>query len=176
MDFFHSNRIAKLREIARSWEGTPFRKNSEAQGQGGGVDCVRLVACILEEVGAIETIDRTLFPRYNIDHGQHNRESVIERVLIRVGMLREGSSGPVGGRDKVIRNINRIKAGDIICANFGQCVHHLAIYLGDGDVVSAYPPKGTLFFRVCDRLPSNPRKTLRDVFAYAIRIQERGMG
>ncbi len=38
---------------ARSWLGTPFMHQGRVKGSRGGVDCLGVVLCVLEEVGAI---------------------------------------------------------------------------------------------------------------------------
>ena len=52
----------RLQDVLRGWEGTPYRAGAQAKGRDGGVDCVRFVCGVLDELygerrSAIQTSD-----------------------------------------------------------------------------------------------------------------------
>jgi hypothetical protein len=65
----------RLGEILLRWEGTPYRPGQ--QKRGGGVDCVRFVAAVLDELRGTKTEIKTL-PN---DAAMHTREGAVESML-----------------------------------------------------------------------------------------------
>lgn len=90
-------------DAARSWIGTPFRKQQRAKGLG--VDCVGLIVGVAVELG-LPVEDRRDYPLR--PNGQLKRE--LDRQLLRVVEAREG---------------------DVLLMEFGDDPHHVAFFAGD---------------------------------------------
>lgn len=98
-------------KAALPWCGTPFVKYASVKG--AGVDCVHLVAAILQEVGALPKFE---WPKYALDSGVHSRSSALLAWL---------DSCPSFGRQPT----TDIMAGDVICFNLGLSEHHIGLML-----------------------------------------------
>lgn len=79
--FAQDVRGERLQAVAQSWLDTPHRWNQAVKGPCGGVDCARLILCILEETGAISPVDRALLPVLEWDYATRDRPPVIEPFI-----------------------------------------------------------------------------------------------
>jgi len=120
-DFFQDPaRVARLRSVCESWLYTPFRQRSRVKGPGGGVDCTYFVSCSFLEAGAVD--EEIAVPPYDLDYAEHNEHS----------LLKDWFDQP-----KVRQRIRRVDEdephldGDMVFPEVGQCVHHIAIRIGN---------------------------------------------
>jgi hypothetical protein len=74
--------MARLGEVLGSWERTPYMVSQQAKGRDGGVDCVRFVCGVMDELRGTQTPIETL-PQ---DAAMHNRQSAI-MAMHRIGKL-----------------------------------------------------------------------------------------
>jgi hypothetical protein len=130
-DFFLvPDRVARLRAVCESWLYTPFRQRSHVKGPGGGVDCAYFVSSSFLEAGAVD--EQIAVPHYDLDYAEHNVHS----------LLRDWFEQP-----KVRERIRRVDEeephldGDMVFPEIGQCVHHIAIRIGNV-VYNVWRPAG----------------------------------
>jgi cell wall-associated NlpC family hydrolase len=106
--FDGEERVAKLREAARNWVGTPFFANGNCKGKG--VSCQKLVAAIYRECGA----PTAEVPDVAMAHSKFSRVSLVERFM-------------EGVKDFVAIDVCWLRAGDLMGFRLGRVVHHLGI-------------------------------------------------
>lgn len=120
-DYFNDEaRVARLRAVCESWLYTPFRQRSHVKGQGGGVDCTYFVSYSFLEAGAVD--EEIAVPPYTLDYAEHNEHSLL-RAWFEHPKVRER-----------IRRVDEDEAhvdGDMVFPIVGQCVHHIAIRIGN---------------------------------------------
>jgi cell wall-associated NlpC family hydrolase len=127
--FFNTiERRAALLNAALAWRDTPFAPHAAVKG--AGVDCVHLVAGILQEVGALPAIE---WPRYALDSGVHAKESALlgwldqcpefERIADFKSPLASGTPG------------------DVICFNLGLSEHHIGLMLDAQRFIHVLPQR-----------------------------------
>lgn len=104
----------KIANAALEWLGTPHINQAKVKGKG--VDCGMLLIASLEGAGAIPQDSIAVEPYSNEWHLHHSEEwfkSVVEAYCDKVDELQEG---------------------DFILYQYGRCVSHGAVYIGDGVV------------------------------------------
>lgn len=107
----------KIANAALEFLGTPHINQAKVKGKG--VDCGMLLIASLEGAGAIEKDSITVEPYSNEWHLHHSEEwfkSVVEAYC-----------------DKV----NELQEGDFILFQYGRCVSHGAVYIGNNTVCHA---------------------------------------
>ena len=100
--------------VAREWLGTPFHDNAEVKGRQGGVDCARLLKCVMTEAGLI---DDFVLPNYSPQFYLHHDEQRFLGVVTRFAHEIE--------REKA-------KVGDVVLYWIGKCFAHGAIIINPG--------------------------------------------
>lgn len=137
-DYFadHPERVAALESACASWQGTPFRKHSQAQGPGGGVDCGNFVGAVYFAIGAVPF--EISVPPYELNHAEHSDDSelfaYLQRPEVRARLRRVADAEPP-------------LDGDLVFPEVGRCIHHLGIRIGD-DVHHVARPTGYCVMRV----------------------------
>lgn len=114
----------RLREVARTWKGTPYRIRHSTRE--AGVDCVHLILAIYKELGFVREGFRTV--GYHPSRERRREESLLIREL-----------------EKYCDRISRdpeIRPGDLVAIWIGKCPSHLALYLGDGEIIHAPGKEG----------------------------------
>jgi len=109
-------RVARLREAADSWIGTPFRKHQRVKR--AGVDCVQLAGAIYIECGALSAFHPG---PYALDGGFHGIHSQVIHWLER--------------QDEFERVNPPHQPGDLLTFRMGRFPHHVAILLDGLDFV-----------------------------------------
>lgn len=105
-------RRADLVNAAMAMVGTPF--HAQGRAPGVGLDCIGLVICAARQCGYMP-VDRAAYPM----RPDGTLQPAIERQLDRV------SGGP--------------QPGDVLLMAFdGAEPHHVAMYVGEGQIVHAY--------------------------------------
>ena len=108
---------ARLESVISSWVGTPYLSGNRVKGMG--VDCVQLVAGILDEF--LEREDRTPVPRLPPDTGTHSTETAYRtvRALVTAYGGKEVEDGSLQPGDVVVaRNSPGSRRG---ADNMGHC-------------------------------------------------------
>jgi hypothetical protein len=172
--------LTLLREVDR-WDGTRYSRLGAAPGPRGGVGCVRYTIALHAATGAMPEFAAEELPVYQDDWSAHNRESLLDQWLARLGFITLGPRGGIkdGPRSIVIRDPKRLRIGDILVMAPGHCTHHLATFLGtgsDGDeMTQSRKPTGveTVSLNGLVLVGNRPRRPI-EWFAYAIRITKEG--
>lgn len=115
-------RIEALRSAAAAWLGTPWSPNACCRGRGAS--CQKFAAALLREAGfwQIEV------PEAPMAHARFSRASLVEPWLdARPEFARLPMAGVI--RPEVLR------PGDVLGFKIGWIIHHLGIWLGDGQFV-----------------------------------------
>lgn len=68
--------MERLQESIDRWIGTPYMENQKARGPGGGVDCVRFVEGVLEDLYDLKITPRRILVAQ--DASVHDRRSVTQ--------------------------------------------------------------------------------------------------
>lgn len=110
---------ALVRDIARSWKGTPYRHRAAIKGSG--VDCARILIEVYAEAGLIDHFDPGKYTRdWHLHRGEELYRQNIERV-----------AGPPIREDTTIEQMMaegyEPLTGDILVWRVGRCYSHGAI-------------------------------------------------
>jgi hypothetical protein len=85
----------RLLEILRAWEGTPYMDRQQVCGYG--VDCIRFMAAVIDELYGFARVPLPDLPR---DMGMHDRRGAtramryIKRIYDPVQIVRDGTTQP----------------------------------------------------------------------------------
>lgn len=93
----------RLARILESWDGTPYSAGNQMKGPQGGVDCVRFVCGVLDELYGWRRSDLPELPN---DVALHSRESAIASMKF-IRRLYEPNASVEDGR---------LEPGDVIVA------------------------------------------------------------
>lgn len=126
-----SNANAIVKE-AYTWLGTPHINQAKVKGRG--VDCGMLLIACLEGAGVIKKDSIEIPPYSNEWHLHHGDEWFLNVV--------EAHCKEVPLAD--------IQPGDFLLYQFGRCVSHGAVYVGNGRVIHAMVERGVILSDVND--------------------------
>lgn len=140
----------KIAAAARSWLGTPHV--NQARVKGIGVDCGMLLIGALEDAGLIDKGAIKIDPYSNEWHLHHSEEwflSYVKKYCI-----------PVTETDMAI--------GDFLMYQFGRCVSHGGIYIGDNQIIHAVIDQGVILSDLNDVmfLDAHGRSRLRGIYRF----------
>ena len=140
----------KIAAAARSWLGTPHV--NQARVKGIGVDCGMLLIGALEDAGLIDKGAIKIAPYSNEWHLHHSEEwflSYVKKYCI-----------PVTETDMDI--------GDFLMYQFGRCVSHGGIYIGDNQIIHAVIGQGVILSDLNDVmfLDAHGRSRLRGIYRF----------
>lgn len=140
----------KIAAAARSWLGTPHV--NQARVKGIGVDCGMLLIGALEDAGLIDKGAIKIAPYSNEWHLHHSEEwflSYVKKYCI-----------PVTETDMAI--------GDFLMYQFGRCVSHGGIYIGDNQIIHAVIDQGVILSDLNDVmfLDAHGRSRLRGIYRF----------
>lgn len=135
---------------ARTWLGTPHV--NQAMVKGIGVDCGMLLIGALEDAGLIDKGAIKIAPYSNEWHLHHSEEwflSYVKKYCI-----------PVTETDMAI--------GDFLMYQFGRCVSHGGIYVGDDQIIHAVVDQGVILSDLNDVmfLDAHGRSRLRGIYRF----------
>nr|DAQ24402.1 MAG TPA: cell wall peptidase [Caudoviricetes sp.] len=135
---------------ARTWLGTPHV--NQARVKGIGVDCGMLLIGALEDAGLIDKGAIKIAPYSNEWHLHHSEEwflSYVKKYCI-----------PVTETDMAI--------GDFLMYQFGRCVSHGGIYIGDNQIIHAVIDQGVILSDLNDVmfLDAHGRSRLRGIYRF----------
>lgn len=140
----------KIAAAARTWLGTPHV--NQARVKGIGVDCGMLLIGALEDAGLIDKGAIKIAPYSNEWHLHHSEEwflSYVKKYCI-----------PVTETDMAI--------GDFLMYQFGRCVSHGGIYIGDNQIIHAVVDQGVILSDLNDVmfLDAHGRSRLRGIYRF----------
>lgn len=122
-----------LFSVAHAWLGTPF---AERQGiKGAGVDCVHLVAAIMQECGAQFAFSP---PYYRMDQTVHYDRSFLAEYLDQCPLTERLTPGQPP------------QAGDIVTLLFGRAPHHCGVVLDYPRFIHSARPVGVVINQLDD--------------------------
>lgn len=139
------NRIAAA---ALTWLGTPHVNMAKVKGKG--VDCGMLLIASLEDAGAIKPGAIKVAPYSNMWHLSHSKEwfrSTVEAYCDRVHVL---------------------QPGDFILYQYGRCISHGAVYVGNDTICHAYVETGVILSSLNDTilLDAHGRSRQRGIYRF----------
>lgn len=142
----------RIAEAAMKWLGTPYQNN--AMVKGIGVDCSYLLVAALIESGVMAK-DRLNIEDYSNEwHLHHSEEKYLKYV--------KQVADEVNLEDDVIR------VGDFVLFQYGRCISHGAIYIGNGLLIHAFVDYGVILSSIDDVIfyDKKGRSRLRAVYRY----------
>ena len=114
----------KVAEAALTWLGTPHVNGARVKGKG--VDCGMLLMGSLEDAGLLERNSMEIAPYSNEWHLHHSEEWFLSYVKSKC------------------RKVRKPRPGDFLLYQYGRCISHGAVYVGDGRVVHAVVRQGVI--------------------------------
>ena len=142
----------KIANAAISWLGTPYQNNAMARGVG--VDCAYLLVAAVVESGLMPK-DKLNIEDYSNEWHLHHSEEKYLKYVEQVA-------------DKVDLENDILEIGDFLLYQFGRCISHGAIYIGNGLVIHAFVDYGVIFSKLEDVIfnDSRGRSRLRAVYRF----------
>lgn len=141
----------KIAQAAYGWLGTPYVNNSMAKGVG--VDCSYLLVAAFVDSGVMRQ-DRLQIEDYSNEWHLHHSE---EKYLKYVKQIADevDIDGP-------------LQIGDILLYQYGRCISHGAIYIGNDMVIHSFVDLGVILSKLDDTLfyDKKGRSRLRAVYRY----------
>lgn len=137
-----------IAKAACEWIGTPHVNNAKVKGIG--VDCGMLLIAALEDSGTIKKDDIKIKPYSNEWHLHRDEEwfkSYVEQYC-----------------DKV----DDLQVGDFLLYQYGRCVSHGAVYIGNNTVVHALVDRGVILSNINEImfLDAKGKSRLRGIYRY----------
>lgn len=137
-----------IAKAACEWIGTPHVNNAKVKGIG--VDCGMLLIAALEDSGTIKKDDIKIKPYSNEWHLHRDEEwfkSYVEQYC-----------------DKV----DDLQVGDFLLYQYGRCVSHGAVYIGNDTVVHALVDRGVILSNINETmfLDAKGKSRLRGIYRY----------
>lgn len=137
-----------IAKAACEWIGTPHVNNAKVKGIG--VDCGMLLIAALEDSGTIKKDDIKIKPYSNEWHLHRDEEwfkSYVEQYC-----------------DKV----DDLQVGDFLLYQYGRCVSHGAVYIGNNTVVHALVDRGVILSNINETIffDAKGKSRLRGIYRY----------
>jgi cell wall-associated NlpC family hydrolase len=138
----------KIALSAKSWIGTPHV--NMAKSKGHGVDCGMLLIASLEDSGLMEKDSYKIEPYSNEWSLHHSEEWFLRYVEAKC--------------DKV----NDLRIGDFLLYQYGRCISHGGVYVGDNLICHALIDQGVILTELNDVmfLDSKGQSRLRGIYRY----------
>lgn len=139
----------KIAQAAMEWLGTPYEDNAMAKGYG--VDCAHLLLGSVVEAGLLNSDDIGIAYYSNEWHLHRTEEKFIKNI--------EQVAEEVRGEPEI---------GDFLLFQYGRCVSHGSIYIGDNKVIHAYVDLGVIISTLDDILffDKRGRSRLRKIYRF----------
>ena len=140
----------KIADAALEWLGTPYVNNAMAKGHG--VDCAYLLIASLIGSGLIAK-GQLQIENYSNEWHLHRSEEKYLKYVQKVA-------------DEV--PIDDIRIGDFLLYQYGRCISHGAIYVGNNLVVHAFVDLGVIYSSIDDVLfyDAKGKSRLRAVYRF----------
>ena len=140
-----------IADAAKKWIGTPYQNNTMVHGVG--VDCSYLLVAALVDSGLMKR-DAIEIENYSNEWHLHRSEEKYLKYVQKVA-------------DEVDMT-SPIKEGDFLLYQYGRCISHGAIYVGNNLVVHAFVDLGVIYSSIDDVLfyDAKGRSRLRAVYRF----------
>ena len=140
----------QIAKEAMNWLGTPHVDNCMARKYG--VDCAHLMLGVLIDTNLIGEEDMQI-EHYSNEWHLHRSEDKFLKYMELVAYE---------------VNIDDMQVGDFILFQYGRCISHGAIYIGDNQVVHAYVDMGVIISNLDDVIfyDSKGNSRIRKVYRY----------
>lgn len=140
----------KIAAAAMPWLGTPHV--NQARVKGIGVDCGMLLIGALEDADLIEKGSIEITPYSNEWHLHHSEEWFLTYV--------KKYCVPITEADMAI--------GDFLMYQFGRCVSHGGIYIGNNQIIHAVIDQGVILSDLNDVmfLDAHGKSRLRGIYRF----------
>ncbi len=112
----------KIADAAKEYLGTPHVNQAKVKGKG--VDCGMLLIAALEDAGAVKKDDIKIAPYSNEWHLHHSEEWFKRYV------------------ETYCDKVDDLTVGDFILYQYGRCVSHGAVYVGNNVVCHSLVNQG----------------------------------
>lgn len=138
----------KIVQAAYKWLGTPHVNGAKVRG--AGVDCGMLLLAATEDAGLIKRGKVKVAPYSNEWH-LHHGEEVFKNYV-----------------EQWCYPVKEMEPGDFLLYQFGRCISHGAIYVGNGKVIHAYVDQGVVLTDLDDVMffDAKGRSRLRGIYRY----------
>lgn len=140
----------KIAEAAMSWLGTPHV--NQARVKGIGVDCGMLLIGAIEDAGLVEKGAIEIAPYSNEWHLHHSEEWFLTYVKKYCASVAEAD----------------MAIGDFLMYQFGRCVSHGGIYIGNNQIIHAVIDQGVILSDLNDVmfLDAHGKSRLRGIYRF----------
>jgi len=137
-------------EAAKRWLGTPHI--NDARVRGIGVDCGMLLLGATEDAGLIPRDSVEVAPYSNEWHLHHSEEWFLRYIKTYCTRVDYADMQP----------------GDFLLYQYGRCISHAGIYMGNGTVCHALVQQGVVLTGIDDVMffDAKGRSRLRGVYRY----------
>lgn len=114
----------KIVQAVRTWLGTPHVNNAKVKG--AGVDCGMLLIAATEDAGLVTKDSIPIVPYSNEWHLHRSEEWFLAYVK------------------QYCERVDTPEPGDFLLFQFGRCISHGAVYVGDNKVIHAVINQGVI--------------------------------
>lgn len=141
----NGNAIAKA---AMEWLGTPHINNAKVKGIG--VDCGMLLIASAEDAGVIEKDSVKVKPYSNEWHLHRDEEWFRSYV------------------EQFCEKVDDLQVGDFLLYQYGRCISHGAVYIGNNTVVHALVNRGVVLSNMNETMfyDAKGNSRLRGIYRY----------
>lgn len=140
----------KIAKAAESYIGTPHVNGAKVKG--AGIDCGMLLIASLEDAGIIKKDSIKVAPYSNEWHLHHSDEWFLSYVR------------------KYCKKaaVEDAKPGDFFMYQYGRCISHAGVYIGDGIIVHAVVDEGVIMSNINEImfLDAHGHSRLRGVYRF----------
>ncbi len=138
----------RIVEAAMPWLGTPHV--NQARVKGIGVDCGMLLIGALEDSGLVDKGAIQIQPYSNEWHLHHSEEWFLSYIK------------------KYCCQVSRLEKGDFLMFQFGRCISHAGIYIGNNILIHAVIGQGVILSDLSDVmfLDSHGKSRLRGIYRF----------
>lgn len=142
------NQGEKIAEAAKKWLGTPHVNNAKVKGIG--VDCGMLLIAALEDSGTIKKNDIKIKPYSNEWHLHRDEEWFLHYV------------------EQHCEKVTDLRVGDFLLYQYGRCISHGAVYIGNNMVVHALVNQGVIMSNMDETMfyDAKGRSRLRGIYRF----------
>ncbi len=141
----NGNAIAKA---AMEWLGTPHINNAKVKGIG--VDCGMLLIASAEDAGVIEK-DSVKVKPYSNEWHLHRDEEWFRNYV-----------------EQFCEKVDDLQVGDFLLYQYGRCISHGAVYVGNNTVVHAIVNRGVVMSNMNETMfyDAKGNSRLRGIYRY----------
>lgn len=119
-----------IKDTAMTWLGTPYSNNAMAKGYG--VDCAHFLLGTLIDAKLLDSADMTIEYYSNEWHLHRSEEKFLKYIR------------------KVAYEVETLEVGDFLLYQYGRCISHGGVYVGDNMVIHSYIDQGVILSKLDD--------------------------